>query len=131
MPWFYGVARRTLANHYRSDDRKRRLRDRIEAEPAAGVEEFDAVHEALDRLRPDDREILTLHAWDDLESSEIALVLGIPAATAAVRLHRARKRFAREWERAGVRNPRKVKSNGVSGTPKEVKGTTLGEVTRE
>jgi len=115
LPWVFGVARRTLANHYRALDRKRRLQRRVEAEPDTDPGEFDAVHQALDGLRPDDREILTLNAWDDLESPEIAVVLGIPATTAAVRLHRAKKRFARELEKT-------VKSEGAIRTPHEVKG---------
>ena len=121
MPWIYGVARRTLANHYRSLDRKERLQERARNQPDAGPGEFDAVHEALDRLRPDDREILTLNAWDDLDSPEIAVVLGLPATTAAVRLHRAKKRFARELERS-------LKSESLTRTPDRVEGHN-GEVT--
>lgn len=131
MAWFYGVARRTLANHYRSTDRRNRLRERLHAEPAGSPDSVDLVHEALERLRPDDREILTLNAWDDLDSPEIAMVLGIPPTTAAVRLHRAKKRFTREWERLGARNQNQVKSDGAIRTPGRVNGTELGEVTRE
>jgi RNA polymerase sigma-70 factor (ECF subfamily) len=129
--WFYGVARRILANHYRSTDRRIRLGQRLNAEAAATTEGFDRVHEALDRLRADDREILTLNAWDDLDSPDIAMVLGISPSTAAVRLHRARKRFAREWERLGARNPNQMKSEGAIRTPGVVNGTELGEVKRE
>lgn len=121
LPWIYGVARRTLANHYRTIDRKERLHGRVQKEPPSEPGEFDAVHEALDRLRPDDREILTLNAWDDLESPEIAGVLGITASTAAVRLHRARKRFAKELERT-------MKSGSAVRTPHRVEGHH-GEVT--
>ena len=121
LPWIFGVARRTLANHYRTSDRKQRLQDRVEHEPTTDPGDFDAVHEALDRLREDDREILTLNAWDDLESPEIAVVLSISASTAAVRLHRAKKRFAKELEKT-------LKSGEASRTPHEVKGHH-GEVT--
>jgi RNA polymerase sigma-70 factor (ECF subfamily) len=130
-PWFYGVARRTLANHYRSADRRSRLHERLREQPAGSDGGFELVHEALDRLKPDDREILTLNVWDDLDSPDIAMVLGIPPTTAAVRLHRAKKRFAREWERRGTRNPNQVKSEGAVRTPGVVNGTELGEVTRE
>lgn len=121
MPWIYGVARRTLANHYRSLDRKDRLQEKMRAEPGTSPGEFDEVHHALDRLRADDREILTLHAWDGLESPEIARVFDIPATTAAVRLHRAKKRFARELERS-------LKSGSPTRTPHRVEGHH-GEVT--
>lgn len=115
LPWVFGVARRTLSNHYRTLDRKDRLSERVRTEPTGEPGDFDAIHEALDRLRPDDREILTLNAWDDLESPEIGVVLGISASNAAVRLHRAKKRFARQLEKI-------VKSETPSRTPDRVKG---------
>jgi len=130
LPWMYGAARRTLANHYRGRDRKERLVGRLRHEPPPAGQSYDAVHEALDRLRPDDREMLTLNAWDDLDTADIALALGIPAATAAVRLHRARRRLARELERLGVKKADDLKSEGDFRTPGEVKGHS-GEVTRE
>ena len=126
LAWMFATARRTLANHYRSRDRRERLADRLRRTPPADEPAHDAVHAALDRLRPDDREILTLHAWDDLESPEIALVLGIPPSTAAVRLHRARKRLGRELARIGIT----MKSDGVTRTPDGVT-RHAGEVTRE
>src|SRR3990172_2476946 len=63
IAWMYGVARRVLANHYRATDRRDRLTDRLEHQAPADYPGFDAVPEALDRLRADDREILTLAAW--------------------------------------------------------------------
>ena len=77
LPWVYGVARRVLANQYRSRDRKTQLEHRLKDDQSRGVGEqsFDLVHEALDALRATDREILTLAAWDDLDNDEIAEVL--------------------------------------------------------
>ena len=102
LPWVFGVARRVLANQYRAVSRRDRLVARVAHEPDSAAPEFDAVHEALDALRPDHREILTLAAWDDLDNDEIAIVLGITPAAVAVRLHRARARLARELGRLGV-----------------------------
>lgn len=102
LPWVFGVARRVLANHYRAVARGDRLAARAAHQPHSAAPEFDAVHEALDALRPDHREILTLAAWDDLDNNEIAVVLGITPAAVAVRLHRARARLARELGRLGV-----------------------------
>ncbi|MFH2072499.1 MAG: RNA polymerase sigma factor [Actinomycetota bacterium] len=123
MPWMYGVARRALANHYRSHTRRHRLADRLAQVPAGGGDSSDAVQEALDALRPDDREILTLVAWDDLDNDEIAAALGVAPGTVAVRLHRARKRMAAELGRRGVRSPNEVKSKDIIRTPGEVNGT--------
>jgi Sigma-70, region 4 len=44
---------------------------------------------------PSDRELLMLIAWESLSVTEAAEVLGVRAGTVAVRLHRARQRFAR------------------------------------
>jgi DNA-directed RNA polymerase specialized sigma24 family protein len=51
------------------------------------------VNEALARLSADDRELITLTAWEGLSPTEIAAVLDIDPGTARVRLHRARRRF--------------------------------------
>jgi len=133
IPWVYGVARRVLANHYRASTRRDRLVARLENDPGSATPGFDAVHEALDALRPDDREILTLSAWDDLDNDEIAVVLGITPAAVAVRLHRARTRLARELGRLGVTGEKSVKSAKRSRTPEGVYGNTPGpgEVERE
>ena len=45
-----------------------------------------------------DREALLLRYWYDLSSGESAKVLGCTAATFAVRLHRARRRFKKLYE---------------------------------
>lgn len=53
---------------------------------------FD-VREALSRLDPDDRELITLTAWDGLTSAQAAVSLGISASTARKLLQRARARL--------------------------------------
>lgn len=99
LPWLYGVARRTLANHRRGSARRDRLVDRLAAgasPPASSPdedEEFDTVHRALARLRPDDCEILRLAVWEQLGTAEIATTLGCSHNAAALRLSRARRRF--------------------------------------
>ena len=50
---------------------------------------------ALAALGERDREALLLVAWDGLEPAAAAEALGVRSGTFAVRLHRARRRFAR------------------------------------
>jgi RNA polymerase sigma-70 factor (ECF subfamily) len=92
VAWAYGVARGCLANHVRSDARKRRLVERLAIEPAAAPE-LDAEHWALDealaQLPDTDRELLRLWAWEQLAPREIATVLDITPNAASIRLHRA------------------------------------------
>ncbi|NYJ03004.1 RNA polymerase sigma-70 factor (ECF subfamily) [Nocardioides thalensis] len=101
-PWLYGIARNVLANHHRSVRRRGRLGARLRdvlaedvvPDPADGVVERDRVREALGRLSADDRELLTLVAWDGLSAPEAAQVLGIAPGATRMRLTRARRRFA-------------------------------------
>lgn len=115
LPWLYGVARRTLANHRRGAARRDRLAQRVaRAVPAPTASrdgEFATVHLALARLRPDDREILRLAAWEQLGTAEIASVLGCSDNAAALRLSRARRRFREQltaFDDSRTRAARKV-----------------------
>lgn len=110
-PWLYGVARKVLANHHRSEVRRRRLDERSAAELASAMVAPEPDGDGLDHRRiaaafaglgDADRELLTLVGWEGLEPSEIAVVLGTGAAAVRVRLHRARKRFARALETTGM-----------------------------
>jgi RNA polymerase sigma factor (sigma-70 family) len=109
--WLYGTARRVLANQHRGSWRRVRLVRRLEGDaswPAswapfpAGDGELEAIGAAFARLTPGDRELLLLAGWEELDADQLALVLGCQAATARVRLHRARRRFARELDGQGV-----------------------------
>jgi RNA polymerase sigma factor (sigma-70 family) len=104
--WLYGVARRTLANHRRSQRRRSALADRLRAELAAGHRppeyggELAEAAEAFARLPAADREVLALEGWEGLEPAQIATVLGCSRNAARIRLHRARRRLAAELEDA-------------------------------
>lgn len=101
LPWLYGVGHGVLANEYRSSRRRRRLTDHLAAQPVRGpspdhaeqVSHRQSVAEAFDALGEADREVLRLVAWENLTSSEIALVLGCARTTAAMRVRRARHRL--------------------------------------
>lgn len=102
LPWLYAVARRELANQRRGDNRREALRsrlrlgrtDRLQApDPAEGATEGMRARSALARLRPADREVLMLVAWEGLDPAQAAAALGISPAAFAVRLHRARRRL--------------------------------------
>lgn len=96
LPWCYGVARRCVANQRRADHRRAALVDRLTTErPHAPEPETDpALDTALATLSADDREIVRLWAWEQLQPREIALVLDISANAAAIRVHRAKQRLA-------------------------------------
>jgi RNA polymerase sigma-70 factor, ECF subfamily len=100
LPWLLGVARNVSANMRRSRRRREALHGRLASQSSdiATTDSSDSlsppVASALARLRPDDRELLTLLAWDGLDRDGAAQALGCTRAALAVRLHRARRRFA-------------------------------------
>jgi RNA polymerase sigma-70 factor (ECF subfamily) len=101
LPWCYAVARRTLSNHRRSAKRRLRLVDRLEAEPdpypsldPADSYQDPELTEALAALPDADQEVLRLWAWEQLEPTEIARVLGSTANAVSLRLSRAKRKLA-------------------------------------
>jgi RNA polymerase sigma-70 factor (ECF subfamily) len=56
---------------------------------------------ALADLRPDQRELLLLHAWAELSDEEIAAALSLPRGTVKSRLHRTRERLRNQLEAIG------------------------------
>jgi RNA polymerase sigma-70 factor (ECF subfamily) len=105
LPWAYAVARNALANAERGARRQRRLAHRITVtDPPAETapteaEPDDRVAAALERLRPDEAELLRLWAWEQLGPTEIATVLGLTPNAVSIRLHRARGRFKEVFEK--------------------------------
>jgi len=105
--WLFGVARRVLANHHRGVRRRDAAVERLAAvlriqaaaaPPAAA--DMIAMRQQLAGLAPDDRELLTLIAWDGLTPTEAAHVLDINPATARARLMRARRRLRASLDRS-------------------------------
>lgn len=117
LPWCYGVARRCLANRRRSADRQAGLMDRLMGErPSSPIEADPALEVALASLDADDREIVRLWAWEQLPPREIAVVLGISANAASIRIHRAKGRLA---VALGRKNGAGAGHKGVGNTPVE------------
>ncbi len=99
--WLFGVARHHVYNQIRSDRRRAVMVDALtDLRPETTVGMFGAdadptevgeVLAALADLTNDEREIIQLTVWHELQPTEIAEVLRIAPNTARVRLHRARK----------------------------------------
>ena len=118
FPWFYSILKNLCMNHL---NRLRRRREEsidamaeeegqvpipIEAiDPESSVVQKDLqvkLGEALQRLRPKDREIIILQHFQDYSYQEIAHLLGIPIGTVMSRLYSARQALRKELERMGV-----------------------------
>jgi RNA polymerase sigma-70 factor, ECF subfamily len=106
LPWLLGVARRVLADQRRAAARRSRLGQRLQStavEQTGEVTTHDrGLAAALARLRAGDREVLLLRYWEELEPQQIARAMGCSRTAAAVRLHRARRRLARELNQEGA-----------------------------
>jgi RNA polymerase sigma factor (sigma-70 family) len=108
LPWLYGVARRTLANHRRGHLRSAALSARLtrtlvpppEQEGLVSEEVEPPLRDALLALTVREREALLLVAWEGLTPAQAASALGCSSAAFRVRLHRARGHLAQLLERA-------------------------------
>jgi RNA polymerase sigma-70 factor, ECF subfamily len=95
-PWLFGVARHVLRHQYRAGARRDALSARLAGALrglAAGGDDGGWLVDALRELSENDRDVLTLTAWEGLSHGEAARVLGCTPAVVAVRLHRARRRL--------------------------------------
>ena len=105
LPWLYGIAGRTLQRRWRTTRRHRAALDRLprpEPHPdhaddvAARLDDqrhLDQLQAAFARLRPAEREVLTLCVWQGLDYASAAVALGVPIGTVRSRLSRARARL--------------------------------------
>ena len=109
LPWLYGVARKTLANEFRSAKRRRRANDSLRtnrpaADPSPEVlvvqrEQDQQVLRALASLRPRDREVLQLALWEELPHATIAKLLGCSTQAVTQRIYRATRQVSKEYQR--------------------------------
>jgi RNA polymerase sigma factor (sigma-70 family) len=100
LPWLLAVARNTYLNIQRGERRRSqressaaRLEEVAEVQHDGFCDGDDRVLQLLTHLSPPDQEVLRLLAWEGLDRSAIARVLGCSRANVAVRLHRARRRL--------------------------------------
>lgn len=125
LPWLYGVARRVLSHQRRAATRSLRLTGKVAAQPRPeppGTEsivlqrhEYETVCRAVEQLRPDDREMLLLSAWEGLTHAEIADTMGYSLAAVDKRLARAKQRLKRQYESTYVTRTHRPPASTVKG----------------
>jgi RNA polymerase sigma-70 factor (ECF subfamily) len=91
--YLYGIALLQLAAERRKSAQRVAIFDLTPADPpAAGNTEAEvAVRQALDKLGPDEREVLMLREYEQLSYGEIATLQRVPINTVRSRLFRARQ----------------------------------------
>jgi RNA polymerase sigma-70 factor (ECF subfamily) len=103
-PWLYGIATNLLRRRRRDEVRQLRAYARTGVDPVVSAIDDEALGHAdgdlarrslaaaLAELRPQERDVLLLHAWAELSDEEIASAVGVPVGTVKSRLSRARQR---------------------------------------
>lgn len=140
LPWLLGVARRVLADEWRTQGRQQALIARLaeseavrqrspdsggETDTDTSIQRLVAI-DALTALSETDREALLLVAWDGLTTRQAAAALGCSRGTFAVRLFRARSRLNDHLATSALSDT----SPSAPGNP-EISGSSPNQVTNE
>lgn len=96
--WLFGIARGTLQNHVRGEQRRWALADRIrnhvrEDATAPSADAGTDVRDAIDRLEPELAELVRLVHWQRFSLADAADLIGIPASTARGRYQKAKEQL--------------------------------------
>jgi RNA polymerase sigma-70 factor (ECF subfamily) len=127
LPYLYGIAGRVLANHLRSVRRRSRLDEKLgnlgvipPADPLHLTMQSARDREVADAvrgLRPKDREIVMLYAWEDLPRETIAQMMGMSRTAIDQRIHRSYQRLARtlapDLESSAINSPPIAEKGGT------------------
>lgn len=96
-PWLLGIATNLLRNERRAERRALAALAWTDVSHAATEPTLPADLARLGRLLAglprEQRDVLLLHAWEDLSYEEIAQAVGVPVGTVRSRLARARERL--------------------------------------
>ena len=119
LPYLYGIAARVVSNQLRALHRRSRLDQKLgnlavapPADPSALIVQSSRDEEviaAVRKLKPKDREIVMLYAWEDLTRDVIAEMMGMTRAAVDQRIHRSYQRLGRildpTLEKRAIKSP--------------------------
>ncbi|MCU1394748.1 MAG: putative polymerase subfamily sigma factor [Ilumatobacteraceae bacterium] len=104
--WLYGIANNVMRRHWRTEQRCLAALARHDAASLPFVDPLLAVDRRIDAdaevervvrnvaaLPPEDRDLLTMFAWERLSYADIAEAMGIPVGTVRSRLNRVRRQL--------------------------------------
>ena len=114
-PWFYVILRNCCMNILADRKKSHKINDQLYSTPQPedkyegndtlsdmlGKEEGRYIHELLDSLKPEFKEILILKYFNGMNYKEIEALLGIPRGSVMSRLYSARKAFHKVYKRYG------------------------------
>ncbi len=114
LHWLRRIATRVGYRHWKRKARDRRRRESLDRQPPpepalpedlTPSEAGEVLHALFERLPPEDRLVLTLHYFDELDMNEIAERMGWSRSLAKVRAFRARKKLRALLEESGYDKP--------------------------
>jgi len=123
-PWLFGIATKLAHRHWRREERELRAYARTGVDAVSpGSDEGVAARAdsaaagralaaALAALSADERDVLLLYAWEQLDQPEIAVALSIAPGTVKSRLHRARAHVRESLAAAGELDPMRPENHG-------------------
>lgn len=110
-PWLYRVAHRLVVDGFRREgartqaEEARALTADSATEESFAAEDAAAIHQALDQLDPDRREVLILHFLEDMPLADIAVVIDCPLGTVKSRMFYAKQALREALLRGGYGTP--------------------------
>jgi RNA polymerase sigma-70 factor (ECF subfamily) len=96
-PWLYRITHGIAVDHIRQNASREHAEEvhsetlQESAEPSFAAEDAAAIHQALNELEPEHREVLVLYFLEEFSLAEISGVIGRPEGTVKSRLYYARK----------------------------------------
>jgi len=108
--WIYRVAVNTCLGWLRREKRRRQMLERAREEqssvapeveprtPTASGENLQQLYACIARLAPVDRLLVSLYL-EEMDSAEMASVLGISEGNVRVKLHRIKQQLRQMWEK--------------------------------
>ena len=115
--WLYRIAHNELMSYYRRQKFLSPIKwlgktDGRNIETAVSQhEQHSQLHQALAQLSAQDRGIITLRYLEELDSEQVAEILGCSTQNVYVRLHRALKRLQRQLEEIEYQGDWRLESN--------------------
>ena len=103
LPWAYQTLRNVIGNEYRRRSRAPSLIDDLATvggslTQASLTDDRVLTRQAMMRLSVEDRELLFMAYWEDFSHLEISIILDCPTTRVRVKLHRARRRLAKDLQ---------------------------------
>ncbi|WP_258070135.1 RNA polymerase sigma factor [Clavibacter michiganensis] len=120
--WLFGIARNVIITSQRTERRRQSLTDQLRAALATAprdaqpADEGADVRDAIERLAPEQAELVRLIHWDGFTITDAGQILGINPSTARTRYQRARDDLRTALEHRESSPAHNDAATGVAGT---------------